>query len=159
MRLTKARSHPRRLLRVCMASIRKNLTHDGAYGQAKSRRIVNGALIFSLGLASCSFDNNVRYAGSLTVGQGDCGPAFGKIGKSTATLMLRGKDAEFVPTDGVVVLRGRVTDSGHLVAESATIGADHKPFAEIFEGDVTDTHVIGQFGSPRCRASVELTRR
>ena len=159
MPLTEAEPQLYRRRRNAPASIRKNLIHVGAFGQAKSRRIVNAAVIFCLGLANCSGVNTARYAGSLTVEQGDCGPAFTQAGQNTATLMLRGKDVEFAPTNGVVVLRGRTTDTGHLVALNNTIGADHKPFSEGFEGDLTSSRVVGKFGNPRCRATVDLTRR
>ncbi len=109
-------------------------------------------------LAGCS-GGMTRYSGLATVQQGDCGTGFDATGKASATLLVDGGDVQFAPTDGVTVLAGHVTESGHMLATSTTAGADHKPFQQVFEGDRTGDKVVGRFASPRCRAAVALTLR
>ncbi len=109
-------------------------------------------------LAGCA-DPSTRYTGTLTTQQGACGTGFGPDGTSAATLVVRGADVQFAPSDGVTVLTGHASDKGHVVAESVTSGADHKPFQQVFEGDRDGDRVAGRFASPRCRASVVLTRK
>ncbi len=107
----------------------------------------------------CAATGDGNYAGNASTEQGFCGPGFDGSGKAVATLSLRGTQAQFAPSDGVVVLEGRVSAAGHVLAQSNVAGADHKPFQQVFEGDRIGARVKGQFASPRCRASVELTRR
>jgi hypothetical protein len=95
----------------------------------------------------------------LTTDQGACGPGFDAAGKATASLVLKGSDVQFAPSDGVLVLPGQVNASGHVVASLNAMGADHKPFPQAFEGDQTGDVITGRFATPRCRASVVLTRR
>ncbi len=120
---------------------------------------VKWAVCLVTGLASCAVSTDGRYAGLLTTQQGLCGTAEDSHGQSPASLSLSGKVAQFEPEDGVVILEGHVDSAGHVIAQSNAPGADHKPFLEVFEGDVTGGHVLGHFATPRCRADVTLTRR
>ncbi len=130
----------------------------GAFGQG----IALGKLI-SLGLlattlASCGVASDGRYAGRVVTTQGDCGLGFDPQGNATATLTLRGGEAQFSPTDGVAVLPGHVDGAGHVLAGSNATGADKKPFPQVFDGSRAGERVHGTFATPRCRASVDLTR-
>ena len=117
------------------------------------------ALAGLLGLCGCAAAGDGRYVGSASTEQGSCGSGFDASGKATATLLLHGAEAEFAPSDGVVVLQGHVDAAGHVLAQSSVAGADHKPFQQVFEADRKGAQVKGLFASPRCRASVELARR
>ena len=118
-----------------------------------------GIALSVLALAGCA-EGSVRYAGMLTTTQGACGGAgMGAGGTAPATLIIRGGDAQFTPTDGVTVLRGQSRADGHVDAQSALPGADHKPFQQVFEGERDGTRITGRFASPRCRATVVLTRQ
>ena len=112
----------------------------------------------TLGLAACAA-GSVRYAGTLSAEQGNCGIGFDAGGKAAATLVVQGTDARFAPTDGVTVLDGHISPSGHVTASSVAEGADHKPFQQVFEGDRTGDRVVGRFASPRCRAAAVLNLR
>jgi hypothetical protein len=130
----------------------------GAFGQG----IALGKVIFlgllATTLAGCGAAGDGRYAGHLVTTQGDCGLGFDSQGNATATLTLRGSEAQFAPTDGVTVLPGHVDGAGHVLAGSNATGADKKPFPQVFDGSRAGEHVHGTFATPRCRASVELAR-
>jgi hypothetical protein len=130
----------------------------GTFGQG----IARGKLIFvgllTTSLVSCGPPSDGRYAGHVVTSQGDCGLGFDPQGTATATLILRGGEAQFAPTDGVAVLPGHIEGAGHVLAGSNAIGADKKPFPQVFDGSLTGERVHGTFATPRCRASVDLTR-
>ena len=109
------------------------------------------------GLGGCAGPNDGRFVGHAVTTQGDCGLGF-VAGRSTATLLLRSGAAEFVPSDGVTVLPGRVDDAGQVRTGSAAAGAEKKPFVQAFEGKRDGDRVSGQYATPRCRATVELMR-
>ncbi len=109
-------------------------------------------------LSGCS-SGVTRFSGALTTEQGACGPGFDAAGQAHASLVVKGSDVQFAPSDGVVVLPGHADPSGHVVASSHAIGADHKPFPQVFEGDETGDRITGRFATPRCRATVVLTRQ
>ncbi len=106
--------------------------------------------------AGCAEPDGTRFVGMVTTSQGSCGLGF-VDGKATATLMVRGADVAFAPSDGVTVLPGHVTGE-HVVAGSSSVGADKKPFVQVFEGDRKGDEVSGVFATPRCRAAVALRR-
>ena len=108
-------------------------------------------------LVGCA-DPSVRYAGTVTTEQGACGPGFDADGRSPATLMVQGGNVQFAPNDGVLVLNGHITSTGHVVASVDAPGADRKPFPQVFEGDRAEDRVTGRFATPRCRATVALAR-
>ncbi len=132
--------------------------HTGAFGQA----FVLGNVIFTsllaISLTGCGAAGDGRFVGTLNTTQGACGLGFEAQGKATATLLVHGENAQFVPSDGVVVLPGHVNGAGHVLAGSNATGADKKPFPQVFEGDRDGDHVAGTFATPRCRASVDLKR-
>ncbi len=115
-----------------------------------------GQVIMLVILAGCG-PAQQRFVGPVTATQGDCGFGF-EGGKATGTLSIRGKDALFAPTEGVVVLPGQVDASGHVQAGSSSAGADKKQFVQAFVGEVKGDSVSGTFATPRCRASVVMTR-
>ena len=126
------------------------------------RRLSRTAIVASIAFAeltACGAAGDGRYVGVASTEQGLCGQGFDEAGKATSTLLIRGSEVKFAPSDGVVVLEGRVDNSGHVLAQGITAGADRKPFLQVFEGDRSGSHIKGQFASPRCRMSVELTRR
>lgn len=114
--------------------------------------------VLLLGLAGCAGGvHGGRYAGPVDAQEGVCGPVSGGV-HLTGTLLIRGEEAIFAPDSGVLVLRGRVDDAGHVSASSTAPGADHKPFPMVFEGDVHGGTVDGRYATPRCRAAVKLQR-
>ena len=115
-------------------------------------------LIILIGLAGCGGRTDGTYVGLLTTQQGLCGMGEDSRANAPATLSLRGKDAQFEPEDGVIMLEGHIDNAGHVLAQSNAPGADHKPFPQVFEGDLTANRVSGRFATPRCRAIVTLTR-
>ena len=131
---------------------------SGAFGQAGSgvRLLLVG--LVAIGLTGCGGVENRRFVGSLATTQGACGLGFGADGSAPATLMLRGANVEFAPTDGVTVLPGHIDGAGHVLAGSNATGADKKPFPQVFEGDRKGDEVSGVFATPRCRAKVTLKR-
>ena len=116
------------------------------------------AWLILLGLSGCSGEA-ARFTGPVTVEQGTCALGFDATTNTTASLVLRGNDVQFAPSDGVIVLTGQIDGKGHVVASSNATGADRKPFPQVFEGDRDGDRVVGRFASPRCRANVVLTRR
>ncbi len=109
-------------------------------------------------LSGCS-GGVTRFSGPLTTEQGACGPGFDTSGKANATLVRKGSDVQFAPSDGVLVLPGHASAAGDVVASVNAMGADHKPFPQVFEGKQIGDRVTGRFATPRCRASVQLTRQ
>ena len=110
-------------------------------------------------MTACSAAGDGRYVGTMSTKQGSCGPGFDETGKARSTLLIRGNEVKFTPSDGVVTLEGQVDSKGHVLAGNGTGNADHKSPLQVFEGDRTGLLIKGQFASPQCRASVELTRR
>jgi hypothetical protein len=117
-----------------------------------------GGLVL-VGLAGCVAASDGTYVGVVSTELGACGPGFDSRGKTTATLVLHGADVQFAPQDGVIVLNGHMDAAGHVIATNTAPGMDHKPFQQVFEGDRNGDQVVGRFASPRCRATVQLTRR
>ena len=111
-----------------------------------------------LALSACSSGRDGRYFGTLSTQTGTCGLSATASGQLDGSLMIRGDDVVFAPEQGVVVLQGRINAAGHVVAASSPLGADHKPFTMVFEGDLHGDKVTGRYATPRCRASVALTR-
>ena len=107
-------------------------------------------------LTGCGAEGDGRYAGTMAVQQGDCGPGFSS--STAATLMVREGKAEFAPNDGVTVLSGNMNGAGQVHVANTTPGADHKPFVQVFEGVRKGETISGQYASPRCRATVTLAR-
>ncbi len=112
----------------------------------------------SLALSACSAGRNGRYTGVLSTQSGVCGLSAASDGQFKGVLTIRGDDVLFAPEQGVVVLRGRVDPAGHVVAADSQTGADHKPFTMVFEGDLHGDAITGRYATPRCRASVALSR-
>ena len=110
-------------------------------------------------VTACGAAGDGRYVGVALTSQGSCGSGFDGAGKAAATLLMRGNEVRFTPSDGVVVLEGKMDSNGHVLAQGSAAGADRTPFLQAFEGDRDGSRIKGQFASPRCRASVELTRR
>ena len=74
-----------------------------------------------------------------------------------ASLQVRGENARFVLDDGAQILEGSATATGAVSAMRETNGATGR-FRQVFEGQIAERRVTGRFGSPRCRAGVELQR-
>ena len=129
----------------------------GAFGQGINAVNLIVCGLVGLGVAGCGSEAS-RFVGVAAATQGACGLGFDAQGKATATLMVRGGDVQFVPSDGVTVLPGHVDAAGHVAAGSNAPGADKKPFPQVFEGERTGDTVKGVFATPRCRAGVELKR-
>lgn len=115
---------------------------------------VNMPIALLIGLAGCASTATGTYAGRMAIEQGVCGPS-----EAIASLNLRGKTVQFAPNNGVVLLDGHVDADGHVLAQSQTMGADHKPFAQVFEGQLANGQITGRYATPRCRATVTLVRR
>ena len=103
-------------------------------------------------LAACAADAPVSYAGNLTPQSGACDPA------SRAVLVKRGRDLEFTPSQGVLILSGQVTPSGDLAAALSTPGADHKPYLLKLSATLSGDTITGTYVTPRCRYKVLLTK-
>ena len=112
------------------------------------------SILILIGLTGCAATAIGTYVGPLAVEQGVCGPD-----QATASLNLRGSNVQFAPNNGVVVLQGEVDNAGHVLAQSQTLGADHKPSSQVFEGQLAGDHITGRYATPRCRATVTLVRR
>lgn len=117
--------------------------------------------IAALGLvmcaAGCVAPGDGRYAGTMVMTQGVCGPGYEAGQPAQATLVLQDGKAEFVPNDGVAVLTGTIDGAGHVHVANTAPGADHKPFVQVFEGMRTGDSISGDYASPRCRAKVTVT--
>ncbi|TLU71801.1 hypothetical protein [Lichenicoccus roseus] len=93
------------------------------------------------------------WSGTLHALQGSC-PT-----ERPSSLVVHGGRVSFAPADGVLVLHGRVKPDGeHLHAQLELSGVDHKPVPMVFEGHRQDEAVVGQYGTPSCRAEVLLLR-
>ena len=123
-------------------------------GKRNHRVNVNRATLFVIGLAGCAPVATQTYVGSLATEHGVCGPP-----NAPASLNLRGNSVQFAPNTGVVVLEGSIDAAGHVLTETQALGADHKPFAQVFEGQRDGDHITGRYATPRCRATVTLERR
>ena len=127
-------------------------------GKENHRVNVKTALVVLIGLAGCAASTDGNYFGALKTQQGLCGTGEDSHGNAPATLSLHGNNAQFEPEEGVVVLDGQMNNAGHMLAQSNMPGADHKPFPQVFEGDLVGDQIVGRFASPRCRATITLTR-
>ncbi len=128
-------------------------------GKENHRVNVKSAIAVLIGLAGCTAPTDGTYFGTLKTQQGLCSTSEDTLGNAPATLNLRGNNAQFEPEDGVIVLGGQMNNAGHVLAQSNAPGADHKPFPQIFEGDLVGDQISGRFASPRCRATITLKRR
>ncbi len=93
------------------------------------------------------------WSGTLRTLQGTC-PI-----ERPSTLVIHAGQVSFAPADGVLVLQGKVKPDGqHLYAQLKLPGVDHHPVPMVFEGHAQDKVVVGQYGTPSCRAEVLLLR-
>ncbi len=94
-----------------------------------------------------------RWTGSLHTVQGSC-PDF-----RPSTLVIDRDHVSFIPADGVLVLRGkRGSDPARLHARLNLPGMDHKPVPMVFEAHPQGNALVGQYGTPTCRADIRLER-
>ncbi len=131
------------------------MTHPTA-GRRRAAYVLAACILF--GLSACAGGPDGRYFGHMTTQTGICGLSATPDGRIEASLTIRGGDVLFAPEQGVVALQGRIDASGHIVAANTQPGADRKPFAMIFEGDLRGDTITGRYATPRCRAAVTLTR-
>lgn len=99
-------------------------------------------------LAGCGLPTG-RYVGRALP---EAGSALCQQGR--ASLQVRDGRALFVLDEGAQALEGSVGADGAVRAMRETAG--RPPFRQVFEGQVADGRVTGIYGSPRCRARVEL---
>ena len=108
-----------------------------------------------LGLAACVAlpPAATRFAGRIepeTIGGVVCGEG------APATLVVRGGQFSFTPTDGVLNIVGTVAADGTLSGRLSTPGADRKPFTMVLAGRIAGDAAEGTYTTPRCRFRVSL---
>jgi hypothetical protein len=114
-------------------------------------RFLSQAVAPALLLAACAADAPVTYAGDLVPQAGTCDPPV------RASLIKRGRDVDFTPSQGVLILTGQIAPSGAITAHLQTQGADHKPYALKLTANLSGTTITGDYITPRCRYAVRLT--
>ncbi len=108
------------------------------------------ALVLGAALAGCANEPPTRYAGSLV-------PLSGTCDATTRTLLVRhASSVEFVPQDGVLILRGAVDAAGNIKAAQDMRGATQGPYRLTFTGKLAADKVTGTYVTPRCRYGVKL---
>lgn len=95
---------------------------------------------------------NGRWVGPVTPVAGTCDPA------ANAVLLVSPKSATFSPDNGILLLRGHVDALDHVTADLRTLGMNHQPYVLSFEGTMLGDQITGTYLTPRCRASVTLSR-
>jgi hypothetical protein len=126
----------------------------GHSGKEKMRtaRLISQTTLCALFLANCATRAAITYAGDLTPQSGTCDPP------ARAILVTRGRDLQFTPTQGVLILPGQITPSGHIEAALQTQGADRKPYLLKLTATLTGQAISGTYVTPRCRYAVHLTQ-
>lgn len=105
-----------------------------------------------LPLAGCGLAPPARnFVGPVTARPGN--PA---CQTSRGTLTVRGRQFQFEPNEGVLVIQGGIAPDGHLRGEDTTRGVDHHPFTLRFEGTLAGDEVTGTLTTPRCTFDVAL---
>lgn len=120
-------------------------------GKRRCSRVV--ARVWWLGtavLAGCGGTDG-RY-----VGQAVPETASALCREGRASLQVRGGRALFILNEGAQALEGNIAEDGTVRAARETRGSP--PFVQVFEGRVAEGRATGVYGSPRCRARVELGR-
>ena len=128
-------------------------------GKENHRVNVKWHVFLVIGLAGCANQPSANFAGLMAPHQGECNLSDSSQARVLASLNQRGDDVEFIPNNGVVILEGHIDRAGHILAQSNMPGADHKPFVQVFDGQLAGDHVTGEFATPRCRATVSLLRQ
>ena len=118
----------------------------------RTPRLISQTLLPVLLLAACAANAPVTYAGKITPQSGTCDPP------GRAVLIKRGRDLEFTPTQGVLILAGQITPSGDITAVFAGPGADHKPYLLKLTATLAGQAIDGTYVTPRCRYAVHLAR-
>lgn len=95
---------------------------------------------------------NGRWVGPVTPVAGTCDPA------ANGVLLVSPKSATFSPDNGILLLRGHADALDHVTADLRTIGMNHQPYVLSFEGTMRGDQITGTYLTPRCRASVTLSR-
>lgn len=123
-------------------------------------RIIRPILIAAamLGLTGCGEPRDRLFLGQVTPTSGMCGLSAAARSVMQGTLSIRDGVVLFAPETGVIALPGRIDALGHIVAGQTVAGADHKPFAMAFEGELKGKSVTGTYATPRCRAGVSLSQ-
>ncbi|WP_428394763.1 hypothetical protein [Lichenicoccus sp.] len=113
------------------------------------------ALAFLLGGSIIAQARDLRghWIGTLHTLQGTC------PNTRSSTLVIDGHHLSFAPADGVLILQGmRVPGQTRLHAQLELPGANHKPFPMVFEGHPQGHAIVGLYGTPACRAEIQLRR-
>jgi len=106
--------------------------------------------VLCIALAGCADDVPSRYVGSLTPLAGTCDTA-------ARTLLVRhASSVEFVPQDGVLILRGTLNAAGDIEATQDMRGATQGPYRLTFTGKLAADQITGTYVTPRCRYRVTL---
>ncbi len=98
-----------------------------------------------LALASCGtpVTRESRYTGQIT----GCGPA-------TPATLARAEDTfTFAPSDGVLVLRGKVAADGSLTATLNTQPPGKPPYVLSVSGHIDPEAVTLRYATPTCKAA------
>ena len=108
-------------------------------------------------MAGCALALQTRYAGDLpgcTAGSG-----------ARATLVRQADRFDFAPSDGALVISGRVSVDGRfagsLITGTSRQGGDGRrdpPFTLVVTGRLDDEAAAGTYETPRCRADFRLPR-
>ena len=117
---------------------------------ATLRQLALLGIVAVYGLAGCGTagTREIRYAGRLA----GCGPA------TPATLTRIGDGFAFAPSDGALILRGRVAADGAFEGALNTQPPGKPAFALTVRGQVGPDGVALSYATPRCAASATLAR-
>ena len=93
-----------------------------------------------------------RWVGPVTPVAGTCDPA------AQAVLVVSSKSATFSPDNGVLLLHGQADALGHVTSTLRTQGMNHQPYVLSLDATLRDDQIVGTYLTPRCRATVTLSR-
>lgn len=105
-----------------------------------------------LPLAGCSLTPPSRsFVGPVTPRPGNPACQAGR-----GMLTTQGRQFQFEPNEGVLVIQGSVGPDGRLQGEDTTRGMEHHPFTLRFDGKLVGDDVSGVLTTPRCTFDVAL---
>ena len=112
------------------------------------RRMRLLAPVILLSISACA-SREVTYIGDLRPLAGVCDPP------ARAELTRKGKAILFLPNSGTIVLSG-LQDGAIITATKTMVGADKKPYKQVFNGHLQDQAIQGTYETARCRYTVLL---
>ena len=108
------------------------------------------ALCLAVPLSACADTRTESYFGNVTPQAGVCDAA------QAASLTIRRDQVRFAPTQGVLVLSGKLAKDGAITATLTVADMNRKPRQYELNARLAGDAITGSYVTPRCTSTISL---